>query len=260
MDLALITPMILTWNEAPNLGRCLDPLRQFPRVLVVDSFSTDETADIARSHPNVEFVERRFDSFAEQCNFGLGLIHTEWVLSFDSDYIADIDFIAELKALPASPCVAGYKAHFRYCIEGHPLRGTLYPPRTCLYRRELAGYVNDGHGHRVTVNGPVGNLKTSLHHDDRKSLDHWLHSQRKYASQESEKLGDSTWQSLGWADRLRKSMILAPFVTLIYCLFAKGLLFDGWRGWFYTLQRVLAEVMLALHLLDHRLQKKLPRT
>ena len=53
-----ITPLILTYNEAPNISRTLDSLRWASEVVVVDSFSTDETATIAASHPNVRVIQR----------------------------------------------------------------------------------------------------------------------------------------------------------------------------------------------------------
>ena len=52
------TAMVITYNEGPNLRRCLDRLRWAPRILLVDSGSTDETLDIARQHPQVDIVER----------------------------------------------------------------------------------------------------------------------------------------------------------------------------------------------------------
>ena len=61
-----ITPVILTYNEEPNLGRTLESLRWAPRVVVVDSGSTDATRAIAERFSNVAWFERRFDDFARQ--------------------------------------------------------------------------------------------------------------------------------------------------------------------------------------------------
>ena len=82
-----VTPLILTFNEAPNLWRTLEKLAWARQALIVDSFSTDETLDIARKFPQVRIVQREFDTFAGQCNFGLQKIDTEWVLSLDADYV-----------------------------------------------------------------------------------------------------------------------------------------------------------------------------
>src|SRR5437764_1388519 len=69
--LAETTVMILTYNEAPNIGRTLEKLSWARRILVVDSFSTDETLAVAKRFPNVDVIQRRFDSFGGQSNFVL---------------------------------------------------------------------------------------------------------------------------------------------------------------------------------------------
>jgi hypothetical protein len=57
-------------------------------------------------------------------------------------------------------------------------------------------------------------------------------------------------------DKLRLKMIYAPVVTLIYTLFVRGVIFDGWRGWYYAFQRMVAEVMLSLRLLEAKLRNE----
>lgn len=260
MNLADITPLILTWNEAPNLARCLGPLTAFPKVLVLDSHSTDETEAVARAFPNVTFQQRAFDDHTSQWNHGVALADSPWVLALDADYVLDPDFVSELASLTPAPGVVACHARFRYCVAGRPLRATLYPPRAVLFRKDACTYRQDGHTQLLDIHGATGQIDSFIHHDDRKSLTRWIQSQDRYALLEAEKLAAASDAGLSLQDRLRRSMILAPFATLIYCLFVKGLLFDGWRGWFYTLQRVLAEIILALHLIDQRLRKELPRT
>jgi hypothetical protein len=50
---------------------------------------------------------------------------------------------------------------------------------------------------------------------------------------------------------LRKTRVLAPFVIGIYCLIVKGGIFDGWRGLYYAWQRILAELLLAIYLIEY---------
>jgi glycosyltransferase involved in cell wall biosynthesis len=252
VNLADITPLVLTWNEAPNLARCLEPLAAFPRVLVLDSHSTDDTEAIARSFPNVIFQQRVFDDHTAQWNHGVALADSPWVLALDADYVLDSGFVPELASLAPAPEVVAYHARFRYCIAGHPLRATLYPPRAVLFRKDTCTYRQDGHTQLLDIRGTASLIESLINHDDRKSLTRWIQSQDRYALLEAAKLASASAASLSLQDKIRRSMALAPLATLIYCLFAKGLIFDGWRGWFYTLQRVLAEIILALHLLDRR--------
>lgn len=247
-----VTPLLLTFDEKENLHRTLARLRWAERIVVVDSFSTDGTVESARTFSNVELVQRRFDTFAGQCNFGLTHVHTPWVLSLDADYLLTPELSAEILALKPESETSGYAASFRYCVWGRPLRSTLYPPRTVLYRRELARYEDDGHGHRVRVTGPVRSLAGRIDHDDRKPLSRWLQSQDRYMHIEAPHLLHAPVGNLSRADRLRRGAALAPVVMFLYLLFGRGLIFDGWPGLFYVFQRTLAETLLALRLISER--------
>ena len=65
-------------------------------------------------------IQRPFDHFADQCNFGLAHIETTWVLSLDADYKCDQTFANALRSL--DPTCAGYRVRFLYAIYGRPLR------------------------------------------------------------------------------------------------------------------------------------------
>lgn len=247
-----ITPLILTFNEEANIGRVLERLAWADRIVVLDSFSTDATLDIVRGFPNVDVHQRAFDNFAGQCNYGLTLIETEWVLSLDADYVLTPKLIDEIASLPSTVPQHGFEVGFQYCIDGQPLRGTLYPPRAVLYRRDSALYRQDGHAHRVEIEGEVGTLSGLIQHDDRKPLRSWLAAQQKYAVQEADKLLATPADKLGLADKLRLKGGIAPILAPLYALFAKGGILDGRAGWQYALQRTYAEILLALHLFERR--------
>lgn len=247
-----VTPLILTYNEAPNLDRTLQQLSWATTIVVIDSYSTDSTLEILRAYPQVKLFQRAFDSFAAQCNYGLAQIESEWVLSLDADYVLTNDLIDEIQALPAKSDLNGYSVPFKYCVFGKPLRGTLLPPRKVLYRREYAVYRDDGHAHRVQVTGSSGMLSSCIHHDDRKSLNHWLWAQDRYMILESKKLLTTPFPQLSWSDRIRKHSLLAPFLILVYCLILKGSILDGWIGWYYACQRMLAELLLTIRLMELR--------
>ncbi len=250
MSPALITPLILTWNEEANLRRCLERLPWAQRIVVMDSGSTDDTLAICSEFPNVAVIYRAFDSFAGQCNAGLDLIDSEWVLSLDADYLIPSEFTQIATTLANN--ISGFRFPFRYCVNGQALRSCLYPPRTVLYRKENARYVNDGHGHRVQIDGEICDVASVIAHDDRKPLSRWFDSQLKYARLEAEKL-ESEPHPAGLPDRLRKMIWPAAPAAFLYTLFVKGVILDGWPGWFYVLQRTYAELVLSLVLLEKRL-------
>lgn len=250
--LADITPVILTLNEAANVGRSLERLAWAGRVVVVDSGSTDETLAIAGRFPNVHIAHRPFDTHAQQWNFAIHEtgITTEWVLRLDCDFLVEPalrDEVAALKPRPESP--GAYEISFTYCMNGTPLRASLYPSLPVLFRRVLGRFEQDGHTEKLRISGPVGKLANHLLHDDRKGLDRWLHSQFRYQAQEADKLATRPWRELSWINRLRRTRVLGPPAIAFHCLFVKGLVFDGSAGLLYTAERVTADLILSMQLL-----------
>ena len=242
-----ITPLILTYNEAPNIARALGGLAWAKEIVVVDSFSDDETVQIAKTFPNVRVVQRTFDCHRNQWEFGLKetQISTPWVLALDADYVVTEDVIAELKTLTPESKISGYRAKFVYCINGKRLRSGIYPPVTVLYRRDAATYVQDGHTQRVAVDGAIDDLQAPMLHDDRKSFKRWFNSQARYTELEAQKLLATDPVTLGRNDRLRRWLIVTPPAILVYCLVVRGGILDGWAGFYYAFQRATAELLLS---------------
>lgn len=250
-----ITPFVLTWNEEENIGRCLNSLAWVQQILVLDSGSTDRTREIAQQHPGVRFEVRPFDSHSRQANYGLGLITTGWVLALDADYLVPADFIAALREdkIPLDPGTI-YFLPFTYCIFGRPLRSTLLPPRGVLFARAGAVYDQDGHTQLLRTQGRrCVTLPYRMIHDDRKPFVRWLSSQQKYAVLELEKLWTTPPGQLSLPDKIRLTGWLVPLIILPYVLLGRGLLLDGPAGWYYAFQRLVAETLLALLVLEAKL-------
>jgi hypothetical protein len=141
-----------------------------------------------------------------------------------------------------------------FCIRGRKLRSAICPPGTFLFRRNGAEYFQDGHTQKLKLDGRAQPLSSPIFHDDRKSLTRWLDSQKRYARLEAQKLLVSQASSLDFADRIRRLRVLAPLGMWLYCLFVRGAILDGRAGIFYSCQRLTAEVMLSLFLLEHDLR------
>src|SRR5882762_8367525 len=113
-----VTPLILTYNEAPNIGRILQRLTWARRIVVVDSYSDDGTLEILKSFPQVEVYQRAFDTAANQDNYGLDQIKTEWTLSLDADYLLTEELIEEIRNLKPQDSINAYWVRFKYCVFG----------------------------------------------------------------------------------------------------------------------------------------------
>ena len=277
-----LSVLILTLNEEANIGRTIQALPEVEEVLVVDSGSSDRTLSIAAdSSKNLRVVTRAFDSHTAQWNFGLDQVKTEWVLTLDADYELSKELRAEIMALHPSGDVSGYFADFVYRIYGHSLRASSYPPRVVLFRTSHGRYVDDGHTQTLWIysasrelrppsaSAGTKTLSGKIYHDDRKSLSDWLQAQDRYAILEARHLLEigksgksesgrnagegaarlSNAPSLSVQDRLRLKIFFAAPAMFFYLFFWRGLILDGWPGWFYVAQRTLAELLLSVRLL-----------
>lgn len=252
-----ITTLILTYNEAPNIERTLKHLTWAKKIILIDSYSTDNTLEIVKNYPQVQVLQGTFDTHSTQWNYGLGQVTSEWVLSLDADYILTDELIDEVKTLQTDTEINGYFTKFKYCVFGKPLRGSILPPRQVLFRREKAIYIDDGHTQLLQINGKSAILSSYIHHDDRKSLSRWLWAQDRYTIIEVKKLTQGFNSELSLSDKIRKQKILAPFIVPLYCLILKGGILDGWYGWYYAFQRMLAEILLSIRLIEfEKLQKQ----
>jgi glycosyltransferase involved in cell wall biosynthesis len=249
-----ITPVILTYNEEPNIARTLDRLLWARDIVVVDSFSTDATPEIVRRVPQARVFRRCFDTHANQWNFAVRetRIESEWILALDADYIATDEFLEEIRHVDPNGSADAYSAGFKYCVWGAPLRGTLYPPVTVLFRRSKGYYVQDGHTQRLVLCGKVARLVNKLNHDDRKPLSRWLLAQDRYMRLEADLMYNKSWSELGVADRVRRLPLISPFVVFATCYLLKGGFLNGRAGLYYATQRMLAEMLLALRLIERR--------
>jgi len=247
-----ITPLLITHDEAANICRTLAKLLWAQRIVVIDSGSTDGTVEMLRNYPQVKVFHHSFVDFASQCNYGLTQIDSSWVLSLDADYELSDQLVSELATLSPPDRVVGYRARFVYRIYGRPLRGSLYPLRAVLYRKDRAFYRAEGHAHRVVLDGEVLQLNGAIYHDDRKPLARWFTAQLRYARTEAEYLLEAPPGALRRSDRIRLMAWPAPFAVLFYALVIKRCVLDGWPGWRYALQQTTAEMLVALEILDRR--------
>ena len=253
-----VSVLILTYNEAPNIGRTLDALIDFPEVVILDSGSTDETREISARYPNVRVTTRRFDCHCAQWQHGLTAcgIKKKWILALDADYQLTPELVDEISKLSPLNALGGYQISFKYCVFGKPLTSTLYPPVIALYKSSNVHYIQEGHTQKVVVTGEVGCLINKIAHDDRKSLSRWLASQASYAVLEANLLRSHAWSELKLQDKIRRLKFIAPWLVPLYCLTVGRGFLDGRAGLFYAMQRAVAESILALQLLESDLRSK----
>src|SRR5262249_51346205 len=139
----------------------------------------------------------------------------------------------------------------------HKLISSLYPANTILLRKGTFRVWDRGHTEAWSVTGPVSTLRNRIIHDDWKPLATWILGQSRYMQLELKRLQEN---GVGLSSWLRRRPPLMPIIVLFYCLFAKGLIFSGRAGLFYALQRMVAEGVLSLMLLEAKLRDSVGAT
>ena len=254
-----ITPVLLTSNEEQNIERTLSRLAWAKDIVVVDSGSTDGTLSVLASRPNVRLFKRTFDSHGNQWRYAVEetQIATDWILRLDADYQMSDALVAEIAALNPNAPVSAYRISFDYAIFSHKLRSSLYPANTVLLRKGRFSIRDKGHTEVWDVNGPVATLNAVIIHDDWKATGQWLISQAHYMQREFDYFRMDKGGLVRW---LRLRPPLMPIAIFLYCLFGKGLLFNGRAGIFYALQRMVAEATLSLIVLEEKLRNQTLRS
>ncbi|MFT4154366.1 glycosyltransferase family 2 protein [Parafilimonas sp.] len=251
-----LTAIILTWNEEDNIARALHHLTWLEKIIVVDSGSTDKTVGLINSFPNTEVYVRKFDTHARQWNYGLGLCNSEWVLSLDADYMLSYAFIEEVKQKLAQNHACAFNAEFEFVLFKRPLASNNTTPRPVLFKRSACIYYDDGHTQRLRINGKTAGLENKILHDDRKPLSRWLLNQSAYSLKEANMLVTKPEAEMSFLEKLRKKRIYTPLLMFFFCLIGKRMIFNGQRGWHYTLQRTIVEMLISLRLTEEKINKK----
>jgi glycosyltransferase involved in cell wall biosynthesis len=255
-----ITPVILTYNEEQNIARTLAQLGWAKDIVVVDSGSTDETLRILANFPSVRLFSRRFVSHAGQWLFAITetQIRTDWILRLDADYQVGAALITELANLHPNPNISAFRIGFDYAVYSHKLMSSLYPANTILFRKDRFSVWQSGHTEKWGIIGSIATLKSRIVHDDWKPIQQWLVSQERYMQREFHKLRGRSGPGLQSWMRVRPPLM--PIAVFFYCLFVKGLIFNGRAGIFYALQRMVAEALLSLILLEDYLRQSATST
>jgi len=247
-----ITPVLLTYNEEQNIGRTLSRLGWAKDIVVVDSGSTDGTLAILARYPRVRVFKRRFDTHAKQWRYAVEQtqIASDWILRLDADYQMSAALISELADLDPNSSFSAYRVRFDYAVFSHKLLASLYPANTILLRRGDFSIRDKGHTEAWDVRGRVTTLNGRVAHDDWKPTAQWVPAQARYMKREVDWLRSSPAGLVRW---LRLRPPLMPILVFLYCLFVKGLIASGRAGIFYALQRMVAEAVLSLMVLEAKL-------
>ena len=177
-----LTAIVLTFNEANNITACIESLNWVDRVLVFDSFSTDNTLVLAQDS-GAETFQSRFLDYAQQRNNALENLSTDWVLFVDADERATPELGNEIRNSIAENSAAGWFIPRHNYIFGRLTRGAGWYPdyQLRLFRNGRVRYERPVHEIAI-VDGKLGYLTQPLIHFNYRDSAHFHAKQRAYAN------------------------------------------------------------------------------
>lgn len=163
-----LTALVITYNEEQNIKPVLDDLAFADEIIVVDSFSSDKTFEIASSFKNVKIVQRIFDNFASQRNYALSLASHSWILFLDADERLTPELQKEITVIiHQSNSASAYFVRRNFMFEDKKLRfsGWQTDKIIRLFKKENAFYNHEKIVHeKLIVTGKTSKLKNRLIH------------------------------------------------------------------------------------------------
>jgi len=262
----MISVLILTKNEESDLPACLDSVSWSDDIFVFDSFSTDRTAEIARSY-GVNFVQRKFDGYSAQRNAALDELpfRHDWIFLLDADERPTPELAGEMQQVvtAAPPGVDGFRMRRRDFLNGSWLKHAQISPHYIrLVRRGKARYTREIN-EVLEVQGQIGDLNAPLDHFPfSKGIAHWVSKHNSYSTMEAQLISgglsgsEPSWKTAFFAEdfhvrRVAQKAIFyrmpaRPLLKWIYMMFVRRAILDGWAGITYSNLQAIYEYFIVL--------------
>jgi len=179
-----VSAIIITKNAGSMIRRCVESVAWADETIVVDSGSTDDTADICRAMGVSFSVTADFPGFGPQKNRALDLATGDWVLSIDADEWITPELRDEMCAAMAKPTAAAYAVPRRSSFCGRYMKHSGWWPDHVirLFRRDAARFSDDRAHERLLVNGVTRKLKQPLMHEAISTMDQMLGKMNLYST------------------------------------------------------------------------------
>ncbi len=245
-----ISVILSVKNEALNLPSCLDKLKRFDQIIVVDSGSTDDTVSIAHNM-GAEVLQFQWNGkFPKKRNWALQnatLLH-EWILFLDADEFVTDEFVTEVAIKTQDPNYNGYTIQFENYFMGKKLRYGYGFKKSALFKKSKGAYEKvdedlwshldmEVHEHPI-IEGKVGLIKSKVVHKDFKNLDHYIAKHNAYSTWEAQRylqLKEAKNSNLSLNQKIKYGLLttgLLPAIYFIGAYFFKLGFLDGKEGFY----------------------------
>ncbi|MBI3802817.1 MAG: glycosyltransferase family 2 protein [Nitrospirae bacterium] len=221
-----ISVTVITRDEAGEIDACLSSVAWADEIVVVDSGSTDRTVEIAKRFTGKVF-HHPWEGYARQKNWAVAQASHDWILSLDADERVSPALREEIeRAIGAPSPAAGYLIPRKNFFLGHWIRHGGWSPDYVLrlFQRKEGRFLDRKVHEAVSVDGPVGRLKTPLEHYTYRSLEAYFERMERYSTLAAEELFERGKK----ANAL--DLTLRPWTTFIRMYLLRLGFLDGWDG------------------------------
>jgi len=178
-----ISAIIPTLNEEVNIENAIKTLGFADEILIIDSFSTDKTLEIANKYP-VKVIQRKFDNFSSQKNFALEHTKNNWTYVLDADERVTPKLKEEILRTVKSPNgKAGFYVYRTFYFIGKKIKysGWKNDKAVRLFKKDECRYNGDLVHEVIKTDGELGFLKNRLDHFSYRSFDQYITKLNKYS-------------------------------------------------------------------------------
>ena len=219
MKITLIVP---TYNEEKVLDRCIVSTKDLAdEILVVDSFSSDNTLEIARAH-GARIIQRKYENSASQKNWAIPQASFSWILLLDADEWLTQKLYEELKQIKSQdhePIESGFWIYRSNHFMGKRVRysGWQGDKVIRLFKKEDCSYKIQSVHSEIMTSGKLSFLRSYLNHDTYRGISAWEEKLERYAQ----------WQAQDYSQKMGKVTLFHTLIKPLFRFFKHYILSGG---------------------------------
>jgi len=232
-----ISVIVIAFNEENNLNECLESVKWADEIIVVDSFSTDKTVDIAKSY-SAKIFQKKWEGFAIQRKYSLEAASSEWIFSIDADERVTSELKESIQRIVKNDnTINGYKVARRNYFLGKWIKSAFWYPdyQLRLFRKEKAKIeevlVHEG----FEVEGNTEIVDGDLIHYSYRSLDEAYKKINHYSTLAAKQKQNKKVSAM--------DLILHPLAAFITDYFSRKAYKDGVHGLLVAVMHAMTNLM-----------------
>jgi glycosyltransferase involved in cell wall biosynthesis len=187
-----ISALLISFNEEKNIERFLKEASYYAdEIIIVDSFSDDNTEILAKKNPKVKFIKKEFNNFTEQRNFALSIANNDWITFFDADESISQALLDEIIETIKKPTFDAYYVYRKFYFKNKHIKhtGMNHDKAVRLFRKSKVQYDENLLVHEtVNYDGSIGTLKNKLNHYTFNNEQEYLDKLNHYSRLRAEEL------------------------------------------------------------------------